>query len=87
MVSIEIRVNTTLIGYIYVKNITDEPYCFDPTINHIYTFEYYKPESDSELIKERISHRRDLGIEKLIKKIIDKIVKIQDNEKKNEKTQ
>ncbi len=65
MFSIEIRLNSILIGHIYGRNI--KTISFEPEICE-YSYKYYKPE-DSSVIEGKIKHERNKGIDSLTEKI------------------
>lgn len=72
MFNVEIRVNGTMIGHIYGRNIT--PATKQGVGLDLYTWEYYKPESRT-VVKGVVSHDRDAGIEKLVGKILLEVTK------------
>ena len=69
MMSVEIKVNTVLIGHIYLRNIKHLD--FD---KYEYVYHYYKPETGG-ILKGAITHNRGDGAEVLINKILKDILK------------
>ena len=70
MFSIEIRVNTQLIGHIYCRNVTPNDQDLDDI--NVYKYNYYKPET-GEVYSGHVKHKRDDGIERLVQIILNNI--------------
>lgn len=70
MFSLEIRVNSQLIGHIYCRNITTNI----TQKTSLYKYNYYRPE-EGEIHSGQVEHYRDEGIEKLIKIILENMEK------------
>ncbi len=70
MLSVELKVNGVMVGHIYGRNISgnDHMYCSE----HIYRWEYYKPEQ-RQMVSGTVKHIRDDGIEKLISLILKEV--------------
>ena len=70
MFTTEIRVNGTLIGHVYGRNLMETKDGKDH-----YTFEYYAPENPGEVVKGDVWHTRSDGIRKLLVKILQEVEK------------
>jgi hypothetical protein len=69
MISAEIKVNGTMVGHIYARNISTPEVLESGVGLNLYHWEYYKPEN--RIAKRgKVSHERQDGIEKLISKIL-----------------
>jgi hypothetical protein len=67
MISAEIKVNTSLVGYVYARNTNTEK-----GGKHVYTCEYYQPEL-GKVITFEIQHKREDGFVKLMELLFHKI--------------
>jgi hypothetical protein len=66
--SVEIRMNTLLVGYVYARRLAHE---VQPD-EYLYKYEYYRPES-GQVETGEITHKREDGIETLAYKILRKV--------------
>jgi hypothetical protein len=72
MLSCEIKVNGNLVGHIYARNVTGE--VSPDQTQHLYHWEYYRPES-RKVRNGIVSHIRRDGIEQLISIILAEVDK------------
>jgi hypothetical protein len=68
--SLEIRVNTALVGYVYARNLAREVRPGE----YLYKYEYYRPES-GQVETGEVMHKREDGIESLTARIFTKLDK------------
>jgi len=69
MFSVELRVNGSLIGHIYGRNVTQQS---SRKEEDEYAYEYYEPEQ-ALLIKGRVSHSRPNGLRRLVQLILNDV--------------
>jgi len=67
MFTMEIRVNGTMIGHVYGRNLST-----DSSGKSKYKIDYYKPELP-KLLTTTLYHKRDDGIEKLVETIMQEV--------------
>ncbi len=72
MLSCEIKVNGSMVGHIYARNITGSLY--SERSAHEYMWEYYRPEQ-RKVISGTCTHVRKAGIEKLVSIILSEVDK------------
>jgi len=70
MFSVEIRVNTQLIGHIYCRNVTSSKQDLDDI--NVYKYNYYKPET-GEVYSGHVKHDKKNSIERLVQIILNNI--------------
>jgi len=66
MLSVELKVNGTMVGHIYARNVTE---CPDLADTNLYHWEYYKPEQRTAR-RGKVEHKRSKDIEVLIATIL-----------------
>lgn len=79
MFTIEIKINGTMIGHIYGRNL-----CVQENGLSLYDYEYYEPEIP-KLQRGTISHCREQGIRKLVKLILSDVDKQENKTPKKRK--
>lgn len=67
VISVQINVNTTFIAHVYIRNLADEG------LFSVYEYTYYLP--DKELIKGGVRHKREDGLEVLLKMVLEGVIK------------
>lgn len=72
MLTVELKVNGTMVGHIYARNVTGTKHLGNQ--NHLYHWEYYRPEQRT-LRQGTVTHVRDDGIEQLISIILSEVDK------------
>lgn len=70
MFSVEIKVNSQLVGHIYCRNVGSVSTDLEDKCE--YKYRYYEPES-GDLFKGDVIHRRPDGIRNLVNKIINDV--------------
>jgi len=70
MFTAEIKINGTLIGHVYGRNLDETKNGRDH-----YTFEYYAPENPGDVVTGKVWHKYDDGMRKLLIKILQEVEK------------